>query len=108
MKFERATIFFIATYFLFSASAAFADVIFVNKNWAQVDIQVRVGNNGSPEANRDEETKRLQKGQSVTIQSNGENVWYRREANPLNHDGHWGGWTNQPAFPNKPPITVNL
>jgi hypothetical protein len=83
-------------------------VTFYDKDWDQVTFEVRVGNYGNPEQNPSQGTHTLQRGQSWQTSSNGENVWYRREADPIHHSGQMGGWTNQPVFPNSGPITINL
>ena len=82
--------------------------IFVNQDWPSVSFEVRIGNNAEPESNRLVGDPTLLQGESWRTLSSGENVWYRREADPFSHDGHWQGWTNQPVFDGSPPITITF
>jgi hypothetical protein len=83
-------------------------ITFVNRDWASVSFQVRIGNNANPEQNPLSGQPTLQQGQTWSTASSGENVWYRREANPIAHDGNWQNWTNQAVFDDSDPITITF
>jgi hypothetical protein len=85
------------------------EIIIIDRDWDQVTVQVRKGNNGDPEQNPSMGEQTLQRGgEPWRFLSEGESVWYRREADPIHHTGQWGNWTDQPVFPNDDPITITL
>lgn len=67
---------------------------FHNRSWdPNVRMQVRIGMNSNPESNPQYGEFAIPKGGSQAIPWNGQNIWYRREANPVQHDGRWGSWS---------------
>lgn len=77
-------------------------VTFVNRYWNNLHLQVRVGNNSAPERNNVAYDGNLSRGQSVTV-SYDVLCWYRRDANPDQHDNiHFTNWTSTGCFSGSP------
>jgi|SRR6185437_11042553 len=77
-------------------------VTFINKYWANMHLQVRVGNNSQPENNPLFYDKNLPRNTPLPI---GYDVlcWYRRDANPDRPDGvHFTNWTSTGCFRGSP------
>ena|ERR1019366_2487773 len=72
-----------------------SDVVIHNPSWNQVTIEVRVGNNGDCNQNIVYNTFHLTRGGAATVNTNGEDVCWRRETNPDHPNGAWTTWTRQ-------------
>ncbi len=75
-------------------------VILRNRNWRNVTVEVRQGDNSWPENNRWIGRRSLSTGEEWPVQSSGEDVWYRRDANPDNPDGNMTVWIHRPCYGN--------
>jgi hypothetical protein len=82
------------------APAMTSRVDIIDRNWARVNVDVRIGNNANPEDNRSLGTRELTRGQTWSIPSDGEDVWYRRDADPDRPNGQWTNWIHRPVYPN--------
>jgi hypothetical protein len=72
-----------------------------NRDHSRVTLEVRIGDDPDPEANRSLGSKRLGRGKTWTIQSQGEDVWYRSAAEPYRPGGRWTSWVHRPCYPNR-------
>lgn len=71
-----------------------------NQSWTKVNVEAVIGNNSNPESNQSLGTKLLHKGDSWKIDSDGEDIYYHRDANPDNPDGSMTLWTHRPCYGN--------
>ncbi len=72
-----------------------------NRRWNRVAVEARIGDDPNPEANRSLGRKMLKRGETWTIQSRGEDVWYHRDADAEHPDGRWTPWVHRPCYPNR-------
>lgn len=77
-------------------------VILRNKSWNIVSVEARKGNNTNPEENPpvEDSPKTLNLNQDWIIESDAEDVYYRRDADPDNPDGTMTDWTLRPCYGN--------
>ena len=85
-----------------AAQASASTVKLHNRNWDRVVVEARIGDNPDSAANRSLGFRKLRRGETWTIQSRGEDVWYRRAADPNRPDGRWTDWTHRPCYPRRP------
>lgn len=69
-----------------------------NQTWNRVTVEAVIGNKTPPEANRSLGSRVLTIGASWQIDSNGEDIYYHRDANPDNPDGRMTIWNRRPCF----------
>lgn len=76
-------------------------VTFINKYWAKMHLQIRVGNSPTPENNQSVYDGILSKDASTSV---GYDVlcWYRRDANPDNPNGQFTAWTSTGCYRGSP------
>lgn len=73
---------------------------FINKNWNQLHLQVRVGNQSVPENNTLVKDVVLKKGESVNVDYD-VLCYYRRDADPDKPNGNFTTWTGTGCFKNQ-------
>lgn len=71
-----------------------------NESWKRVKVEAVMGNKTPPEANSSLGSEILIKGDKWKIDSNGEDIYYRRDADPDNPDGRMQVWTHRPCYGN--------
>ena len=98
-----------------SAAHGQSAVIFRNRVWDLVLVEIRLGSGGNPPPRMAPGgTARMRRNTSQSFETGGQDVWYRREADPIrhtqdtNHEPKWGPWIHQSIFPNRPPLTIEL
>jgi hypothetical protein len=72
-----------------------ADVVIHNPSWNQVTVEVYVGSNADCNQNAPYNTFHLMRGGAATVNTNGEDVCWRRETDPEHPNGQWTGWNRQ-------------
>lgn len=72
-----------------------------NGGWCHVAVEGRIGDDLSSDANRSLGIRTLKLGETWTIQTQGEDIWYRRDADADHPDGRWTAWTHRPCYPNR-------
>lgn len=77
-----------------------------NHRWKLVAVEVRIGDDPDPEANRSLGERTLKRGEVWTIRSRGEDVWYRSDADADQRDGRRTSWVHRPCYPNRS-VTYN-
>lgn len=77
-------------------------VILRNKSWNSMTVEARIGNNTVPENNPlvSGSPKVLYLNNDWNILSDGEDVYYRRDADPDNPDGTMTDWSLRPCYGN--------
>jgi hypothetical protein len=65
-----------------------------NQDFASVNVEVRLGKNADCGQNAAFGTRQLKQGETWTI-TTGQDVCWRRDANPVNPNGQWTGWNRQ-------------
>lgn len=75
-----------------------------NRSWNRVTVEARIGDDPNPEANRPLGARSLRRGESWVIESEGEDVWYRRDVNPDHPDGKLTVWKHRPCYPRRPDV----
>jgi hypothetical protein len=65
-----------------------------NQDFATVNVEVRLGKNADCNQNRAFGTRQLRQGETWTI-TTGQDVCWRRDANPVQPNGEWTGWNRQ-------------
>ncbi|WP_157650676.1 hypothetical protein [Burkholderia ubonensis] len=69
-----------------------------NSAWSSVNVEVRRGNAGSCDQNPVVNKTAVPKGGELVVDSNGEDVCWRRDTDPDHPNGQWTGWSNQSVF----------
>lgn len=77
-----------------------------NRRWNRVAVEARIGDDPDPEANRSLGERILKRGEVWTIRSQGEDVWYRSDADADHPDGCRTPWVHRPFYPNRS-VTCN-
>ena len=72
-----------------------------NRRWNRVAVEARIGDHPDPEANRLLGERTLKRGEVWTIRSQGEDVWYRSDADADHPDGRRTPWVHRPCYPNR-------
>lgn len=67
--------------------------------WPQTHLQVRKGNYAVPEQNALVYDGTLTSANPVTIDADGESLYYRRDNDPGNPDGTFTGWDDHVTYP---------
>jgi hypothetical protein len=65
-----------------------------NPDFATVNVEVRLGKNADCNQNAAFGTRQMRQGESWTI-TTGQDVCWRRDANPVQPNGQWTGWNRQ-------------
>lgn len=74
-------------------------VILHNRIWHRgVRVQIRQGNNANAELNPLVWDGRIPDGGSQSIQSDGEDIYFRRERDPDHTFTGWQIWTHRPVY----------
>lgn len=73
----------------------------INGRWNRVTVEARIGDEPDPEANRSLGSKTMRRGETWPVRSHGEDVWYRRDADPDRPDGQWTPWAHRPCYPSQ-------
>jgi len=78
------------------------DTVYLDNNtWATVKVEAVMGNALPPEVNPSLGSKILAINTSWEISSPGQDIYYRREANPGSNDGRMiAAWTHRACFGN--------
>jgi hypothetical protein len=96
---------------VFTADAALAAQVTIhNPSWNHVTVEIRVGNGGDCPQNAPygNGTFQLTLGGSLPVTTNGEDVCWRREADPDHPNGAWTDWTRQSVGSPTSAYDVNL
>lgn len=72
-----------------------------NRRWKRIAVEARIGDDPNPEANRSLGERTLKRGEVWTIESRGEDVWYRSDADANHPDWRRTHWVHHPCFPNR-------
>ena len=77
-------------------------VILRNESWNSITVEALMGNKGVVEENApvDGSPRLLYLNEDWVIESNGEDVYYRRDADPDNPDGIMTNWSVRPCYGN--------
>jgi hypothetical protein len=83
------------------ASAQTSTLILDNPAYNHVIVEVRVGNNADVNQNPTYPGSpfTMSKGNPLTITTQGQDVFYRREGNPDSPNGSWTNWTHVSLAP---------
>jgi hypothetical protein len=80
------------------------DIVYLeNQSWRRVTVEAVRGSNTVPEENENLGSVTLddtENNNSWRIESNGLDLYYRRDANPDNPDGSMTLWTHRPCYGN--------
>jgi hypothetical protein len=71
----------------------------INGRWNRVNVEARIGDDPNPEANRSLGSRAMRRGEVWPVRSKGEDVWYRRDADPDRPNGQWTPWAHRPCYP---------
>jgi hypothetical protein len=83
-------------------------VVLNNDAWTQVYVEAQKGMNATPGQNASLGTRTLALNDQWTIPSDGDSVWYRRDADPDNHNGQLTPWVEQPCYATGQTYTIDL
>ena len=77
------------------------DTVYLDNNtWPIVKVEAVIGNALPPEANRSLGSRVLAINTTWPISSDGEDIYYRREANPGSNNGQMTVWVHRACFGN--------
>ena len=83
-------------------------VILTNTRWNRVTVEVRKGNNSNAESNPSLGSRTLNRNIDWRINSEGEDVFYRRDSDPDHPNGSMTMWTHRPCYGNGQTYQENI